>query len=198
MTPNLPTDHEAPGWGGDFLDWLQLFRWPQQVRSGFYLSSGGASGSGGLTQNRLWLAPIVVPSTITVIEANVNVVTAAASNVLRAGIYTDDGNGAPASLVLEFGATFDASTTGTKTQAISQVLTAGVYWVGGSNQGAATASYTSVAQIPAYLFVTSGAATNPTPRAYFQDSVSGALPSTFTFSLANTASICPLVTLKVQ
>lgn len=180
------------------LDNVGVGGWPQKVRSGFYVSNGGAGGVGGATQDRLWLAPIIIPSAITVIEANINVTTAVASTVFRGGIYSDDGNGAPLNLLYAFPSTFDTSTTGLKTQAISTSIAAGIFWVGGAIQGGSGTNFTVGGGIPAVLLVNQGQAQALAMRCYYQDAVSGALPAQFTFVLANVATVSPLITLKVQ
>jgi hypothetical protein len=172
--------------------------WPQKIRSGLYVSTGGGGATGGITQDRLCLAPLIIPSPVTFIEANVLVQTAVGGTVLRGGIYSDDGNGAPANLIYEFPATFSTAGTGGKTQVINISLSPGLYWVGGAVQGGTGVNMQLVGAYPAGCIVNSLQAQSNTARSYFLDGVSGALPAIFSFDITKATLFCPVVTLKVQ
>ena len=80
-------------------------------------------------------SPIDIPSTITFQSIALEVTTAAAGATVELGIYHDDGNSVPGALLVDAGA-IDASTTGIKTIAITETLTAGRWWLAGLILGA--------------------------------------------------------------
>lgn len=107
----------------------------------------------------------------------IEVTTGVATALTRLGIYKDDGESAPGSLVLDAG-TVDCSTTGLKEITISQVLESGRYWL-------ASVAQTAAATLRAVPFtrdpvVGSSTGLNTGLMGYTQGSVTGALPATFT------------------
>lgn len=84
-----------------------------------------ASTASGLA-NRFTCFRFFVPSTTTYTSATIFVLTAAASSNARFGIYTDNA-GAPASLIIDYGAVSTA-TTGAKEVVSSVTLGRGMYW----------------------------------------------------------------------
>lgn len=139
-----------------------------------------------LPNQALRLTPMDVPRALTLTGLAVEVTTAGETGcTFRLGIYGDDGTGYPGALILDAG-TVAADTTGVKTVTISQALLPGRCWVGGATQGAATTAPTI--RTPANAMVSIGQTATPGTSssniAYSQTGVSGALPSTFTASVA--------------
>lgn len=117
-----------------------------------------------------------------------------ASEVMRLGLYSDSGRGAPSSLLLDAG-TIDLSTaTAVKAITISQVVTRGLYWLAAVKQGpTSTATVLTLAAaskpnaiMPAML--SGGTHLYDAPAALVQASVSGALPASLTLSGASLGS----------
>jgi len=98
-------------------------------RSGQYHRSFVCGGATVLTisANYLYAYAFYVPTPTTFDRIAVMVATAVAGSA-RLGIYSDDGNCYPASLVLDAG-TVDTGTTGMKEIVINQTLSAGLYWL---------------------------------------------------------------------
>lgn len=158
------------------------------LRAGLWYPSLPCTGIGtnALPNQVLRLTPMDVPLALTLTGLAIEVTSAGdASCVSRLGIYADDGTGYPGALVLDAG-TVAADSTGVKTITISQALTTGRYWVGAATQGAATVQPTI--RTPASAMVSIGQSATPGTSssniAYTQSSVSGALPGTFTTSVA--------------
>lgn len=80
-----------------------------------------------LVANRLYAMPFIVPKNITVDRIGVQVTTLSTTTA-RLGIYSDNGNCYPGSLLLDAG-TIDVTSTGAKTIMINQALAAGLYWL---------------------------------------------------------------------
>lgn len=85
----------------------------------------GANSTPASTLNRCLLAPFLVPRAASFDRIGIEVTTAAATAVVRLGIY-NSANGLPTTVLLDAG-TVDASTTGAKEITISQTLTPG-WW----------------------------------------------------------------------
>jgi hypothetical protein len=110
----------------------------QAFISGYrYGNQTGASTSAPITQSTLMAFPFVVAkySGQSFNEIGLEVTTAAASSVVRLGLYADT-NGKPGTLITEYG-TVDTSTTGYKTITISSTLLPGKYWIAAVAQGGA-------------------------------------------------------------
>lgn len=128
-----------------------------------------------------------VPRQITVTELHCEVTVAGdAGSVVRMGIYADDGFGYPGALLVD-GGTDIATTTGMKVVAFSAVtLLAGNYWVAAVYQGGTVTQPT--VRVISTAAVAIGTSSAPTTAAaavcYLQTGVTGALPSTFTTSVA--------------
>ena len=77
-------------------------------------------------------------------------VTAAAAGLIRLGIYADDGNLYPSSLILDAGEV-STGTTGVKTLTINQTLAPGLYWLAFNNNATPTLRYlTTTSILPAW------------------------------------------------
>lgn len=80
-----------------------------------------------LTTDKLYAYPLAIARALTIDRLGLYVSVAASGNA-RLGIYNDNGNVYPGSLLLDAGAV-DISTTGIKEIIISQALTKGLYWL---------------------------------------------------------------------
>lgn len=107
-----------------------------------------------LSINTLYAIPFFVPETKTYTSINIEVTTLGVLANGRLGIYRDS-DGAPGALVLDAG-TISATTTGAKTIAISQSLTAGWYWLAYVIDVAHTVRSLPAASVLAWLGFTSG------------------------------------------
>ncbi len=80
-----------------------------------------------LTTDKLYAYHLTIARALTIDRLGLYVSVAAAGNA-RLGIYNDNGNVYPGSLLLDAGAV-DISTTGIKEAIINQALTKGLYWL---------------------------------------------------------------------
>jgi hypothetical protein len=165
--------------------------WQVKYRSGYFYEPqiGCVISTSPYTINRLFYVPLFLPESITMDRIGAECVTAVASSTFRLGLYNSDADGLPSSLVFDAG-TIDTSSTGLKTITISQtVSTPGLYFLAYAQQGGAT---------QAVMRALAGTSGNWSPVAgttmggsnhftsYYQDSVSGAFPSTPTLVGPNT------------
>jgi hypothetical protein len=89
-----------------------------------------AVSAAAITEDRLYLRPFVPHATVTLTELAVSVTTGAASSTMRIGLYDTTDWLTPDALLAET-SDLDTSTTGVKSETISQEVTAGqVYWAG--------------------------------------------------------------------
>jgi len=141
--------------------------------------AAGAAGAGAA--NFVTFVPICIGEPATFTGIGINVSTAGGSTV-RLGIYSNVGS-KPGSLILDAG-TVSVTSTGQKTATISQLLTAGWYWlaahfdasppavtstpagVGHPAIGAATSSTTLHSGFVAIQLYASGLPASPTPISY--------------------------------
>lgn len=138
-----PVNFVAPGGNGEVLTasgstWisnmqmrdLSSFRTASSGINQYYTSpmTGTALGTAALTVNVLRALPFIAPKNITIDTFAVNVTTAS-SGAVRLGIYNDDGNLYPSSLVVDAG-TINSGSTGVKTISNTQSLVGGkLYWL---------------------------------------------------------------------
>lgn len=158
----------------------------QGATSGIYYTTVGTWGTtAGTTVDQVGYTPVWIP-TCTVDRLAVRVATAAtggSGGVVRVGLYTASASTlAPDSLLLDAG-TASTETATTKEFTVSLSVTAGLYYLAAVTQ-VATCTTTMVAVGDALpgtgLTVVGGS----TPNGYRQNSVSGALPSTATPTVA--------------
>jgi hypothetical protein len=146
-----------------------------------------ASATSGLTNNRLYYVPILVPRDTTFTRLGVNQVatgSAGASSVGKFGVYNNTSDLPAASFDLPAG-TIDLTTgTGLKYVSGSWALTAGIWWVAFVAQ-ITSGSPTFGTAAPAIVVSSSDTTHNGVK---FEGSVSGSLPSTATPGAANTTS----------
>lgn len=161
----------------------------------------GAVATAATGNGSLRLAPWRVERAITIDRLAVEVTTAGeAGSVFRLGAYGDS-SGYPGALLVD-GGTVAGDTTGAKEVTITAlVLTPGLYWIGGAAQVAATTPPTMRClsnyspAVPIRLGSSLPATTGAT-QGYLQTGVSGALPSTFTATIA-ASSTMPRVLARV-
>jgi hypothetical protein len=147
-----------------------------EFRAGqFYTAYCATTGQTALTQNTIYAHPFFVPYNYVFKSIGV-LATGVASSQADLGIY-NDGGGLPTTLLADYGAVA-TTTTGFKTIAINQALTAGWYWLAVAVQGANGTLKTNTGTS------TGGQVGNPNPNAtsYFfgfagNTSVTGALPA---------------------
>lgn len=166
---------------------------PRWTSGYYYVAADGVRGTLTLSLNRLYLLPLDAPIGATIDRIGTEVSTAgAATAVLRLGLYAATTNGAPVTLLSDFG-TVDATTTGGKELTVSRALGDTRVWAAVACQGAASTTRTvgtgQDRRVPiASLAVALG--TNGQNGLYL-DSVSGALPSSLTLSALSPATHCP-------
>jgi hypothetical protein len=140
------------------------------------------------TQDTVYYTPMWIPKSTAFDRIGAFVGTAAASTVIRLGIYADDGEGMPGSLTLDAG-TIDSTGTGAKTLTISQTLH-GFYWLCAvlqTNPGAGLYMIACSQQLTL--------STNNSGVGWTSTGVSGALPTPAS-SPSLTATKCPWVYLR--
>lgn len=157
----------------------------------FWILAGpGAVGTLALTQSREYAVPFEVTSEVTISELDVEVTTAVAATTVRLGIRAHNPltgepvNGAP----LVDAGTIDSSTTGVKPKALGANLNLkpGWYWYTVTAQGGAPtlrASAPWAVNAPMPTKAASAAAISQFNLCgYYQDGVTGALPSSWASS----------------
>lgn len=184
----------ANGWankGVRFLgDGMQL---GARLRSGLYYATVGFSGgAGALTLNRLFATPFFVPNRKGVDRLAVNVtIVGAAASVVRMGIYADvqdDQGGYPGDLVSGTETTVPGDAVAFALNGITTVwLSPGLYWLAAVAQGG-TPTVTILSSIAAQIIGYQSTGSVAGRTCYTQDSVSGALPTTFTTSVSASGS----------
>lgn len=163
------------------------------MKTGAYYMTGLATTTtlASPTANRLYAVPIYVSSSLTAISLTVATTTVTTSGVARIGIYNTATSGDPGTLLLDAGTVSYSANTTAYSITISQAITPGWYWLASVVQ---TGSST-------WVGYSNGAINGPyqTQRAfstassnavvgYYTDNVTGALPSTPTWTPTNTGS----------
>lgn len=157
------------------------------------ISQNDQSTSATLTSGTLRLAPWVVPFPMTIDRLGAKITSAGeAGSKLRLGIYSDTGHTYPGALLLDAGQIAGDSAT-VQELTVSQVLAAGLYWIGGAVQSVVTSQPTVeitndwTPPVPLLLATTAPTAA-ATSVGYAQTSVTGALPANFTATVTATGS----------
>lgn len=149
-------------------------------RSNVWYHMWGSSTTAAMTQNEVRAIPLWLP------QGSYNALGAEttgageAGSVIRLGVYADDGNGYPSSLLVDAGTIAGDGATAFKTVSINLTLAAGWYWLAGVAQLCPATPPTvrvSSQGNPAIVTSTSPGAT--TSVAFSGTSASGALNSTF-------------------
>lgn len=124
-----------------------------------------------------------------------------AGSVLRLGIYADNGTGYPGALVLDAGTIAGDSAT-VQEITISQILTPGLYWVGGVVQAAPSTQptvRTIAMDLTGLVPLTAGtipAANHPAGVAFVGFSMTGALPATWPTASPNISAVAARIFVK--
>jgi len=163
--------------------------------TGTYCGPQGARSAFATTLNQMHCTPFFVSSPQKFDRIGAEVTVSGATSVVRLGIYADNGQGRPGSLVLDAG-TIAGFTQAAQELTISQWLQPGLYWLACVIQTAAcTMRIVSGALNPVAAATLAGGTASTAPNGYYQSSVTGALPSTFTLTGTTTGSM--LVVLRV-
>lgn len=154
---------------------------------------GANPAPAAMTGNRLYAVPFFAGDGQAFDRLGVEVTTAAASAVIRLGIYNDSG-GQPVTLLVDAG-TVDASSTGWKEATIAQTLT-GWVWLAVVEQVTNAVAARFINNTPQGLYLGPIGQSDPTTYnvaqvAYFGVAVTGALPGTFVNSGSITAAPLP-------
>jgi hypothetical protein len=118
---------------------------PKVYVSGRYIFSdavtaNGTTGDQSLDRTIAYAFPVWITSAVTIDEMGVHCGSAVAGATCKVAIYSSDGSNLPDSR-LALSASLDLSTTGAKTAAVSQSLTAGtMYWLVVKGTGSANGS----------------------------------------------------------
>jgi hypothetical protein len=173
---------------------------PPPLTSGHYyfpLSGSTTGTSAALGNGVLRLAPVMIYTAVSItrLAGEVTVVGDAGSK-LRLGIYADNGSTYPGALVLDAGVIAGDSAT-VQELTISQSLAPGLYWFGGAVQIVTTTQPTvRVCNAPPIVAI-SGGTSLPAAGAgllgFTQSSVTGALPSNFSTTVATTFNVPRLI-----
>jgi hypothetical protein len=156
--------------------------------------SASAPGTSAFTAGRLLFVPIWVDAAWSIDRVGFYLSTVAASSSVRIGIYNAGSNGAPGSLLVDFGTVATAVGTGEKTITVSQTLQPGMYWLAMAAQGGNPTLYrywVSPVGIPNPGPATVPGNNNLSPP--MQDSVTGALPDPATPVYTNTGAQFPAI-----
>jgi hypothetical protein len=103
-------------------------------KSGSFVCPPLGAATSAPTQSEAHAVAWFIPYAQTFDRVCVTCTTLAASSVIRAGVYADNGSGYPGALISDWG-TMDTSTTGDKTITVSWSPTPGLYWMVGVAQG---------------------------------------------------------------
>lgn len=164
----------------DLADWNAAHvgqEWQIPKATGRYFSNLAFGNSGAPpSQDRLNYAGLWLPAG-TLDRLGVWITSGgAAGSVVRLGLYGTTG-GVPGTLLVD-GGTVGSTTTGFKEVTISQVITAGLYWVGADNQ-VASADWVHTSGTP-QAWISQTSVDNSAYGGYGEASVTGALPGTAT------------------
>lgn len=155
----------------------------------FYPVGQGISTTNTLTTSTLYLTPWDLPVGVTLTRLGTDVaIIGDTGSKLRLGIYADNGSYYPGALILDAGQLLGDSAT-VQELTISQALAAGTYWIGAVSQSVTTTAPTiRVTSSYSPRLPLGSSATLPaaagTASSYIQTGVTGALPGTFTATMA--------------
>lgn len=171
---------------------------PAFASNRYYLTSSpsAASTANNLGNNTLRLVPWRIYNNVTLNRIGAEITAAGeAASTLRLGIYADNTAGYPGALLLDAG-TIAADSATTQEITINLTLSAGLYWIGGAVQGAATTPPTVRCGSGWFAPIDVADASMPSSGAgrigYSHPTVTGALPATFT-STVSAIGVAPRV-----
>jgi len=168
----------------------EIMSWMRFRRVGWYHNQpigAATTTTQALVANRFYVFPFYVPGTQSFDRIAVYVSTLSAGQI-RLGVYEDNGQVYPGTLVVDAG-TVDSGTTGTKTLTISEILTDKLYWT--CLIGNSTPTLYGVASTSAYAPLGSAAPGGTNYTGYYKDSTYGSLPSEFPAGASS--SIVPIM-----
>lgn len=167
----------------------QVARRPGGYSSGLYYpcNSISSSTSASLGFNNLRVTPWVVVEEVDIDRLLVeHTVAGDAGTEFRAGVYADDGNGKPATLLLDAGTVSMSGSAAVQQIAVDLTLQRGIYWVGGALQGGSsqpTVRTVNAATLPPMILpATSITALSTQPYGWVATGHSGVLPSSATWT----------------
>lgn len=161
----------------------------KMVTGRYYGTPAGTVGTVTPTLNLMSLTPLWVPHAVPIDRIGIEATSGVATSVTRLGIYDSDANDLPNARVGDYG-TVDCSTTGAKELTISQVLAAGLYWMAGVQQTAASQTRgLTGSTIPVAATTLLGSTGSFINNCYTVSGVSGALPATAAGFTVGTAPI---------
>lgn len=156
-----------------------------RLASGYYFYTSGprAVTPFQCVADTLYLTPWIVPHQVTLSRIGAEVTTVGGGSTLhRPAVYlSDPTTGLPGSLVLDPG-TFGGNLIGMNELTVSQVVSPGIVWTGGVNQGPGGAPIMRCGNDAAPVAVPCGTsipATGLTVVGVTKTGVTGALPGTF-------------------
>lgn len=172
------------------------------MSSGVWYSPAGTAGFGagvaGFANARMYLVPILFGKACTINGVAMRVTSGGeAGTLLRLGLYTDV-DGVPGSLVADWG-TVDGATIAVPTLTPSTAVAAGWYWQAVAFQLCPTTRPTiSIFQNspPSNRVGGGSAGVTGGNTAYFQDTVAGALPGSFTNNGTAALAQTPVIWMK--
>jgi hypothetical protein len=138
---------------------------------------GGTPASGTIVAY-----PFIVPKTIKIDQVGLPVSTSAPGTSCHAGIYTDNGNVVPSTLVSGSDVTLTTTSTGLKTGSVSLILQGNnLYWLAYTCSTATTLKVVTipVTAVPNVLGSIPGATASSSGTGYSATFTYGALPATF-------------------
>jgi hypothetical protein len=150
---------------------------------------GSAETTVSATANRLYFAPLYIPSATTLSEIGINVDSGTSS--IRFGIYNNSGS-LPSTLLTDFGEDTTGG-TGYKSKAISQALSAGWYWVAAVFNNTPTLPASSIFK---EMLGSSSSGFSTVIGGCYMSHTYGALPSSAS-SLTNMSATVPAIAVKV-
>ncbi len=160
-------------------------------------NAGTALATGTLTANKAYALPLVVSKISTIDQMSVNITTLAGTNG-RLGLYNDNGNNYPGTLVVDCGTVADSS-VGVKTcsTGLPVTLDTGLYWMVFDADGAVTVrSFATASLIPVLGY----ASTLPTNAQFGWTATltEGAYPATYPTTGSSTITAVPIPAIFVR
>lgn len=149
--------------------------------------------------NSLRVYRLRVSKTTTFDRAALYIPGSGAGSTVRLGIYADDGNNYPGSLVAELGSG-DSTSAGTVSLTINQALLAGTYWAGAVSQGGTAPTVNANTGAAEGIVASSATEAAQSLCGYEMTGVTAALPGTFTVTapVQNTHRVLLRAADKVQ
>ncbi len=149
------------------------------TRSGFYYGAAGANAAIVGVKDTLVAQPLDISQPCTLDRIGVNVSgVAGAGGVSRLGLYNDDGNGLPGTLLLDADVVATDGSTGNKVITISQLVARGLLWIAYVAQVATGAQCAGLTGVNPLIGMSAPSQTIAIGYSH-NASVTGTLPSTF-------------------